>query len=61
MSWILRLGLVIGAASLLVTGVVAAIAPQIWRVANAHRETPVELPDFIPLSQRSYVYDRAGN
>ena len=61
MSWILRLGLVIGAASLLVTGVVAAVAPQIWRVANAHRETPVELPDFIPLSQRSYVYDRAGN
>ena len=61
MSWILRLGLVIGAASLLITGVVAAIAPQIWRVANAHRETPVELPDFIPLSQRSYVYDRAGN
>ncbi|MEL0040380.1 MAG: transglycosylase domain-containing protein [Ilumatobacter sp.] len=61
MSWILRLGLVVGAASLLVTGVVAAVAPQIWRVANAHRETPVELPDFIPLSQRSYVYDRAGN
>ena len=57
----MRLGVVIVAGAMLVSTVVVGIAPRLWRIANAHSETPVELPDFIPLSQRSYVYDRDGN
>lgn len=57
---IARLGLVVGAASLLITATTAAIAPRLWRIANAHEETPVELHEFAELSQRTYVYDAAG-
>ena len=32
-----------------------------WRIANAHEELPVELPDFAALAARSYVYDAQGN
>ena len=60
-TWPIRLILVVAAGSLLVTSVTAAVAPRLWQVANAHREEPVELPDFLPLAQRSYVYDAAGN
>src|SRR4029077_9665343 len=31
------------------------------QVANAHDETPVVLPTFQPLAQRSYAYDSLGN
>jgi penicillin-binding protein 1A len=58
---VLRIGLVIGAGALLLTAVTVAIAPRMWRIANAHEETPVELPDFAELSSRSYVYDAQGN
>ncbi|MEO6570940.1 MAG: transglycosylase domain-containing protein, partial [Ilumatobacteraceae bacterium] len=51
------MALVVGAGALLVTATVAAIAPRVWRIANAHAEVPVELPDFAALAQRSYVYD----
>ncbi|NBS29876.1 MAG: hypothetical protein EBS76_05030, partial [Actinobacteria bacterium] len=60
-GWLLRLGVVIISGALLVTAVTIGIAPRLWRIANAHSEEPVQLPDFIPLSQRSYVYDAAGN
>lgn len=60
-SWIFRIGLVIGAGALLVTATVAAVAPRLWRVVNAHQETPIQLPEFQPLAQRTYVYDSAGN
>ncbi|MGH9132793.1 MAG: transglycosylase domain-containing protein [Ilumatobacteraceae bacterium] len=60
-SWVFRLGLVIGAGSLLTTAVVVAVAPRLWRIANAHEEVPVELPEFEPLAQRTYVYDTEGN
>jgi penicillin-binding protein 1A len=60
-TWPIRLIVVIAAGSLLITSVTAAVAPRVWQVANAHREVPVELPDFLPLAQRSYVYDAAGN
>ena len=46
---------------MLLTAVGVGVAPRVWRIANAHSETPVDLPDFLPLSQRSYVYDAAGN
>ena len=37
------------------------VAPRLWLIANAHDELPVELPPLQPLSQRSTVYDTAGN
>ena len=60
-SWVLRMALVIGAGALLLTAITVAVAPRMWRIANAHDETPVELPDFAQLAARSYVYDSQGN
>ena len=60
-SWVLRMALVIGAGALLLTAVMVAVAPRMWRIANAHDEIPVELPDFAQLAARSYVYDSQGN
>src|SRR5680860_342065 len=54
------MALVIGAGALLTTATVVAVAPRLWRIANAHDEAPVELPDFADLAQRSYVYDLSG-
>ena len=59
-AWVARLGLVVGAAALLITSTTIAIAPRLWRIANAHEETPIELPEFAELSERTYVYDAAG-
>ena len=61
LSWIARLGVVVTAGALLISAVTMAVAPRMWRIANAHVEEPVALPDFLPLAQRSYVYDAAGN
>jgi penicillin-binding protein 1A len=60
-SWIFRLVLVVTAGALVTTAVVVAVAPRMWRMANAHVETPIALPEFQPLAQRSYVYDTEGN
>ncbi len=60
LAWFLRLAAVVAAGALLITAVVVAMAPRLWHVANAHDELPVSLPGFEPLSQRTYVYDRAG-
>lgn len=56
-----RLALVVLAGALLVTATVVGIAPRVWSAMNAHRETPVVLPPFEALAQRSYVYDVNGN
>ncbi|MEA3185928.1 MAG: penicillin-binding protein, partial [Ilumatobacteraceae bacterium] len=40
---------------------VVGVGPRLWRAANAHDQLPVALPAFESLSQRSYVYDVAGN
>ncbi len=61
LAWPLRFVAVILAGALLLTGVTLAVAPRLWRIANAHEEVPVKLPGFQPLSQRSYVYDVDGN
>jgi penicillin-binding protein 1A len=60
-SWVFRLALVVLAGALLTTSVVVAVAPRVWRIANAHVETPIQLPEFQPLAQRTYVYDTEGN
>jgi penicillin-binding protein 1A len=57
----MRLGLVVFSGALLVTAVVVAVAPRVWSIANAHDETPLALPKFQPLAQRSYAYDVFGN
>ena len=59
-SWWFRFALVVTAGALLATAVVAAVAPRLWRMANAHDETPVALPPLEPIAERTYVYDRAG-
>ena len=58
--WVFRLIAVILAGALFITGVTVAIAPRLWGAANSHEESPVVLPQFEPLAQRSYVYDRNG-
>ena len=50
----------LNAGALLMTAVVVGVGPRLWRVANAHDQLPVTLPEFQPLSQRSYVYDVKG-
>jgi len=59
-SWVIRMALVIMAGALLITSTTVAVAPRLWRIANAHEETPVQLPEFAELSERTYVYDAAG-
>lgn len=49
------------AGALLVTAVVVAVGPRLWRIANAHEEVPVVLPETETIADRTYVYDRAGN
>jgi penicillin-binding protein 1A len=60
-GWTLRVALVILAGALLISASTIAIAPRIWRVANAHQQDPIGLPDFQSLAQRTYVYDIEGN
>ncbi len=60
-AWPLRFLATILAGALLTTAIVIATAPRLWYIANAHDELPVNLPEFQALSQRSLVYDVAGN
>ncbi len=60
-AWFLRLAAVVSAGALLITAVVVAFAPRAWQAANAHEQVPVALPSFDGLSQRTYVYDVAGD
>lgn len=60
-AWLFRLAAITVASALLLSATVIAAAPRVWRVFNAHEEVPVTLPEFEPLSQRTYVYDVAGN
>jgi penicillin-binding protein 1A len=60
-GWILRLGIVVTAGALLLTAVVVGAGPRAWRVLNAHEQTPVSMPPFEDLAERTYVYDALGN
>jgi penicillin-binding protein 1A len=63
MTWLVRvfrLAVVVLAGSLFVTAVGVAIAPRVWGLVNAHDETPVSLPSFTGIAQRSTLFDRNG-
>lgn len=60
LAWPLRFVAIILGGALLLTGVTLGVAPRVWRIANAHDETAIALPDFQPLSQRTLVYDVNG-
>ena len=63
MTWLVRvfrLAVVVLAGALFVTAVGVAIAPRVWGLVNAHDETPVSLPSFTGIAQRSTLFDRNG-
>jgi len=60
-SWWMRLCIVVVAGALVLTAAVVGVAPRLWKVVNAHVETPVALPPWEGIAKRTYVYDRAGN
>ena len=60
-AWLSRSVMSIFAAAVLIAATIAGVVPRIWRLANAHDQVPVELPEFAPLSQRSIAYDYTGN
>ena len=55
-----RLLIVMLAGALSITALVTGMAPQVWGALNAHKQIPVQLPGFAGLSQRSVVFDVAG-
>ena len=58
--WAMRLGITMLAGALLMTAGIVGAAPHAWKMANAHEETPVKLPGFIGLSNRTKMLDSAG-
>lgn len=55
-----KLGLAILAGALLIVSMTVAMAPRVWAMMNAHSESPVVLPPFAGIAQRSYLYDIDG-
>ncbi|NDH48279.1 MAG: hypothetical protein EBX99_10690, partial [Acidimicrobiia bacterium] len=60
-TWWMRLGVIVVAGALIVSALVVGVAPRLWRIANAHQEGAVALPDWESIAQRTYVYDSQGN
>ena len=60
-TWWMRLCIVVVAGALVLTAAVVGVAPRVWKIANAHIESPVSLPAWEGIAKRTYVYDRAGN
>ena len=58
--WTMRAVATLLAGSLLLAGAVVGAAPQVWRVLNAHKESPVVLPSFAGLATRSKILDTNG-
>ena len=55
-----KLGIAILAGALLIVSMTVAMAPRVWAIMNAHDESPVVLPSFAGIAQRSYLYDVDG-
>lgn len=59
-NWAIRMGIAVVAGALLIAATVVGAAPQMWRMANAHSQTPVKLPGFSGLANRTKMVDSAG-
>lgn len=55
LNWTLRLVIALVAGAMLLSGVVVGAAPQVWRLLHAHEETPVQLPGFSGLVDRTQI------
>jgi len=55
--WTIRLVVAVLAGSLLLTGALVGAAPQVWRLLNDHSQTPVVLPSFAGLANRTQILD----
>jgi penicillin-binding protein 1A len=53
----MRLVVALLAGSLLIAATVVGAAPQAWRILNAHKEVPVQLPPFSGLATRTRILD----
>ena len=60
MSRLVRFLAVLAVASIGITGVVVAAAPQVNRILRAHEEEPLTIPDIGEQARRSIVYDSTG-
>jgi membrane peptidoglycan carboxypeptidase len=45
---------------MMITGVIVGASPHVWRALQAHDQTPVQLPLFSGLAQRSQIFDLAN-
>ncbi|MSZ12519.1 MAG: hypothetical protein F2622_04260, partial [Actinobacteria bacterium] len=54
-NWTLRFVVAVLASALLMSGAIVGMAPQAWRILNAHEEVPVELGGFGGLATRSQI------
>ncbi len=60
MRWAFRCVVVIIAGAMMITGIVVGASPHVWRAVQAHDQTPVQLPLFSGLAQRSQIFDVAN-
>jgi len=54
-NWTLRFVVALVASAMLLSGAIVGMAPQAWRIVNAHEEVPVELGGFGGLATRSQI------
>ena len=59
-NWTLRFVVAVLASALLMSGAIVGMAPQAWRILNAHEEVPVELGGFGGLATRSQILGLNG-
>jgi membrane peptidoglycan carboxypeptidase len=57
LNWSIRLVVALLAGSLLIAASIVGAAPQAWRMMNAHKEVPVQLPPFSGLATRTRILD----
>jgi len=59
-NWTLRFVVAVLASAMLMSGAIVGMAPQAWRILNAHEEVPVELGGFGGLATRSQILGLNG-
>jgi membrane peptidoglycan carboxypeptidase len=61
LSLIFKFAVVVVLAGLSAAAIAVGIAPRLVTIVRAHDQTPITLPKFSDLAQRSLVYDAVGN